>query len=965
MDATDVLAVDPALVLWPQNTSDAPRASANYQVVIQQDPTASHGWSIAWSFQDGTCYDGIRNIDETETDCGGICGPCQRDEPAQNCTDDAAGGHQSQTAAGQLACNYAMACDQLAEVFAVGINKLSKPDAQLPDLAGNCNSDVPLFLSSLQASEDQQLQVLFFADAADAPLSVPLLEISWPEEQMAAPNILLQGDPTMPVIYAQVLMPDGGNFMARYLQWQERPTDANRRNSTISATGYPCRISIHHCSFEGLAARQGGAIYMYAADAVLGVERSVFRGCSAMAGGAIFNDGAGEIFLNQVDFIRNYVFQTGQRELCPDGNCRLSGNGAAIFKDGGGNTFAPQGSMQTTNCTFVENRINVVKRLLDDGWLFGGTAMRLQSVQGVAGWRIRDTTFTPYDIVDTVSVTASGVMNCERHPCLSGEQCITHESSLSCMACDSSTVSEDGRDCHKCPPGQEPNDNSTLCTPCEGSSSLICMNASHCPPGKYADANNKCRCDDTSYDTEDAGTVLCVPGSFTEGILNAPGGTYQQAQRARASGHTCQPCPSVCSSCGSGKIHDLKAGWRLNATGPTDMARLLESGKGGQPQFIFRCLSTAACPSTPIQPTEDYNLTALGCPPHYSGRMCGYCSPGYTSSWDRVHCNRCTSGLFGSLESTTAFGMPIWLCLAVLLTVAAVISYVLWVFRLTVVRLKTELMTNLKILVGLFQILSLIPNVLGILFPPRPHAAMNTMGLVTADIRNLIQLSCFGIDWYSRWLVNVVVVPAVAFGLIAAWCLWQIFGRTNNWPQTRDRALSALCFSLMLLYPRLCHTIFEAFQCRQLGNSATVLSRDYSVSCDTPKYDQFYVAAVCLTFVIPIGFPALLLLTLLSRWRRAVLTHRDRTRASTELGSTSGQINPVDIMEDEAVMAMTEFDFAYQQIFPSFGFWVADFRCVVDPNPIILQSVPITSVIIIVSPGPNAFGSNRSTFYES
>ena len=634
MDATDVLAVDPALVLWPQNTSDAPRASANYQVVIQQDPTASHGWSIAWSFQDGTCYDGIRNIDETETDCGGICGPCQRDEPAQNCTDDAAGGHQSQTAAGQLACNYAMACDQLAQVFTVGINKLSKPDAQLPDLAGNCNSDVPLFLSSLQASEDQQLQVLFFADAADAPLSVPLFEISWPEEQMAAPNILLQGDPTMPVIYAQVLMPDGGNFMARYLQWQERPTDANRRNSTISATGYPCRISIHHCSFEGLAAHQGGAIYIHGYDAVLSVNQSVFRGCSAMSGGAIFNVGAGEIFLNQVDFIRNYVFQTHQLGLCPDdyNGCLLSGAGAAVYKDGGGTLFRPQGSMQTTNCTFVENQKNLVEAFLQNGAVPGGSAMRLQSLQGDAGWRIRDSTYVPYDNFDTVFVTASGFMTCERYPCLSGEQCITHDSSLSCMACDSSTVSEHGRDCHACPPGQEPNGNSTLCTPCEGgkfTDGLDVLRCEICPIGKQP-TNNHSKCEDKndcpsvlqvydpareecvcsyesggSIDTAKYGYVCCFGGSITEGTVDSDeqcSGNLGALTAKKIASSPCQPCPS-CTKCDTNADNltlagsfSVASGYKLNHLS----VKVVEAkAAGNQTIDIFKCphdqLSRSGC----------------------------------------------------------------------------------------------------------------------------------------------------------------------------------------------------------------------------------------------------------------------------------------------------------------------------------------------------------------------------------
>ena len=76
-------------------------------------------------------------------------------------------------------------------------------------------------------------------------------------------------------------------------------------------------------------------------------------------------------------------------------------------------------------------------------------------------------------------------------------------------------------------------------------------------------------------------------------------------------------------------------------------------------------------------------------------------------------------------QVTQDFGLnPIGL-FAVAAAAVALACAAAWTMRGWLVRLKQLVFTNVKIVLGLAQVLSLLSEVLDLLFPPQPRKAMN------------------------------------------------------------------------------------------------------------------------------------------------------------------------------------------------------------------------------------------------
>jgi hypothetical protein len=209
-----------------------------------------------------------------------------------------------------------------------------------------------------------------------------------------------------------------------------------------------------------------------------------------------------------------------------------------------------------------------------------------------------------------------------------------------------------------------------------------------------------------------------------------------------------------------------------------------------------------------------------------------------------------------------------------------------WWFRDTLRLLKTEISTNVHIALGLLQVISLLHQVLDITFPHNYGVSLNYAAMVTADLHNLVSLDCHGWDWYARWILASVGLPAIGLGLVAVFLGLQLYrdrqqqqdhrselergnggegegddstpsiqlrdsaslnqdvrcstslnqyeGYTEVMTHARANAwgtsTSAAFFVVMLLYPRVSNSIFSALRCRILGpeysvqNTLTTLS---------------------------------------------------------------------------------------------------------------------------------------------
>ena len=361
-----------------------------------------------------------------------------------------------------------------------------------------------------------------------------------------------------------------------------------------------------------------------------------------------------------------------------------------------------------------------------------------------------------------------------------------------------------------------------------------------------------CECSGHNYDSSRNGILLCSTGGWEAALASSE---FHAAVAIRNKGGACVPCPSECVRCEDG-IATLREGWRLNATTAGALRSQLLSATDGKAQLAFSCpYGNADCPEITLGAPS---TAALECPGHHSGALCASCMDGFSrrGSSDNA-CSRCADV---SAYIEAEYGLrPGWfaavLCAAALLLGGSV--YLLWP-RLKL--LKAETKTNLRILLGSAQVLSMMPTVLEMVFPAQPRAAISFAALFVADLKNVLRTECWGWSWYGRWVASVVGVPLLGTLLVAGHYLVRRvqFRRTDSestevHTATKQASLRALAFIAMLLYPQVSAEIFSALRCRHLGPSSSWLEADYSVSCEEPRYSRYETVALILVAAVPIG----------------------------------------------------------------------------------------------------------------
>eukprot|EP01052_Picozoa_sp_SAG31_P068349 SAG31_NODE_27159_length_430_cov_1.087613_1_plen_132_part_01 len=119
--------------------------------------------------------------------------------------------------------------------------------------------------------------------------------------------------------------------------------------------------------------------------------------------------------------------------------------------------------------------------------------------------------------------------------------------------------------------------------------------------------------------------------------------------------------------------------------------------------------------------------------------------------------------------------------------------------------------------------------------------------------------------------------------------------------------------------------IFEVFQCRRLGEDVSVLMHDYGVVCDNAEYEHIWMASVFLAVLISLGFPIVLLVVLVTRYRHATGIHR-KTKINEDRGSEN---NPSSVhasaLEYESADAVTKL-LVSEDVFLSSQFFVEDYK---------------------------------------
>ena len=362
-----------------------------------------------------------------------------------------------------------------------------------------------------------------------------------------------------------------------------------------------------------------------------------------------------------------------------------------------------------------------------------------------------------------------------------------------------------------------------------------------CPRGQV-NLDGTCVCPRRSYNASAVGFLRCSASEWNE----------TDTASTASMGDQCLPCPE-CAQCEDGEV-SLRQGWRL-----------ADHAFQGAVLTAFRCPyaevttndADVSCPPIVLP----VNMTQPPCRDNHTGELCAVCEPHFTrhaSSDNR--CELCSTQSY----SEAMFGISRWWLATAAVLVVLLLGAVLWYTRQKLMELKALVYVHIRILVGWAQVLSLLSGVLDIVYPSRARTALGTAALLVADLRGFVRLDCLGWTWYAKWFAALLGIPAVLLGIVGLRFAWS---RRQQHAAAKAEAVRACFFVAMLLYPQLSSTIFSALRCRRLGPTTSVLEADYSIYCSDSDFTPIRVMAWVLVFVVPLGFPAMLLWVLWRRWR--------------------------------------------------------------------------------------------------
>ena len=134
--------------------------------------------------------------------------------------------------------------------------------------------------------------------------------------------------------------------------------------------------------------------------------------------------------------------------------------------------------------------------------------------------------------------------------------------------------------------------------------------------------------------------------------------------------------------------------------------------------------------------------------------------------------------------------------------------------------------------------------------------------------KKVLQLDCLSaglLDFYTKWVIRVFVIPALMLGVVG---LQYCFERRRVGHSTAVGYFKANVFLVVFLcYPGVCNQAFGMFNCRKFSGDLSVLVKDYSVPCSTSKHFTFQLFAGIYVFFVAIGIPLYLASLMVRRMR--------------------------------------------------------------------------------------------------
>eukprot|EP01045_Picozoa_sp_COSAG04_P013493 COSAG04_NODE_960_length_9157_cov_6.389269_6_plen_765_part_00 len=472
------------------------------------------------------------------------------------------------------------------------------------------------------------------------------------------------------------------------------------------------------------------------------------------------------------------------------------------------------------------------------------------SLSVTAATTLRITNTTIDEPVDNLSIAvrtrATAVAPCTDNPCEPGSQCTFRDFSTFCKACAENEIGVDGVSCDACLPGTQPNGARSQCEPCapdQYSQVGICLAC----PENFVPSGGGVGCTEcpSRYQPNDEGTeCVCKAGTFDVKTLGAAVTCHGTSVRSDIMDtDQCAVCPA-CLDCAVAGQPKLKSGWAFFGA-----------------REAYRCPGAdkfEACP--PLLLDANATMDSGTCAVGYEGPVCGNCQPDYNHLKVGNPCNPCDEGVIN---------VPLVLCMFVAAMAVgwAVISGALSVLQ------SLGIITDLRILVGFYQILGQAGDVLDLIFPFPVPQLVDFVKLLFLDVRKLVMLDCWNIGgFYGKIVTNVVVVPTIIGG--ACQIIYASQKRTHmllvaagaadesGLETLKVQLKQNLFVGIFLVYPTITSTLFRVPQCHDYGDSS-FHEDDYTIDCGTTKFSLTVAFAVLVIFLIPIGVPVIFTMLML------------------------------------------------------------------------------------------------------
>ena len=350
----------------------------------------------------------------------------------------------------------------------------------------------------------------------------------------------------------------------------------------------------------------------------------------------------------------------------------------------------------------------------------------------------------------------------------------------------------------------------------------------------------------------------------------------------------CASCPEEAESCHDNVITLKEGYWR----------RTMNS------EVIFACDSQGCIGGNG---TGD-NLCAEG----YEDIMCSVCADGYYWSGDSLTCEICSGSNLFSASFTVFLVFLVAVASGVLVhfyykffadnsfgqqdksfdqqakiptsaTLALVVESMSWLKKLYSNRIKMVSL-YLKLIASTFQIVCSSSNTFQLTYPASLSSFFAIFKLLNLNVTSILPFSCsHRMDFVENLLVTtlapiflLLVLSSFLVGQILYY-RWQISSGNseNKDEEIRDQTkrLKFQYFNVFLILsflvlPSITTTIFQMFPCKNVdpGNEDdmpnTYLQADFTIDCESPRYQTGVGIAVAMIFIYPLGIPAFYLYSL-------------------------------------------------------------------------------------------------------